>query len=253
MHGAGVKRLVAVTSSAMAPTPSRSAVSSSSRCCSRTSSTSSAGRSTTTCAGWRRLVAASDLIWTIVRPSGLVLGGRGVRLPRRARPRRPPLHDPHRSRRLPAARGGRGPPPTHRDRRGDAERPPVDAVIDLAGRDPQAVMTTPPATTTPSTTCGGPTADECCNWRCACCRTSATPKTSSRRRSPASPASTRRPSTIAEGWLVVVTGRLCLDRLRTRRRHPADPWPGSAEAPIRAATPAAPRPTRPTTWPSSTA
>ena len=26
-----------------------------------------------------------------------------------------------------------------------------------------------------------------------------------------------------EAWLVVVTGRLCLDRLRTRRRHPADP------------------------------
>src|SRR5947209_3389996 len=25
-----------------------------------------------------------------------------------------------------------------------------------------------------------------------------------------------------EGWLVVVTTRLCLDRLRTRRRHPAD-------------------------------
>lgn len=25
-----------------------------------------------------------------------------------------------------------------------------------------------------------------------------------------------------EGWLVVVTSRLCLDRLRTRRRHPAD-------------------------------
>jgi RNA polymerase sigma-70 factor (ECF subfamily) len=25
-----------------------------------------------------------------------------------------------------------------------------------------------------------------------------------------------------EGWLVVVTGRLCLDRLRTRRRHPTD-------------------------------
>ena len=34
----------------------------------------------------------------------------------------------------------------------------------------------------------------------------------------------------AEGWLVVVTGRLCLDRLRTRRRHPADPWPGPADA-----------------------
>jgi RNA polymerase sigma-70 factor (ECF subfamily) len=28
-----------------------------------------------------------------------------------------------------------------------------------------------------------------------------------------------------EGWLVVVTGRLGLDRLRSRRRHPADPWP----------------------------
>ena len=26
----------------------------------------------------------------------------------------------------------------------------------------------------------------------------------------------------AEGWLVVVTSRLCLDRLRTRRRHPID-------------------------------
>jgi RNA polymerase sigma-70 factor (ECF subfamily) len=26
-----------------------------------------------------------------------------------------------------------------------------------------------------------------------------------------------------EGWLVVVTSRLCLDRLRTRRRHPTDP------------------------------
>jgi RNA polymerase sigma-70 factor (ECF subfamily) len=25
-----------------------------------------------------------------------------------------------------------------------------------------------------------------------------------------------------QGWLVVVTGRLCLDRLRTRRRHPTD-------------------------------
>src|SRR5947207_10243094 len=25
-----------------------------------------------------------------------------------------------------------------------------------------------------------------------------------------------------EGWLVVVTTRLCLDRLRTRRRHPTD-------------------------------
>src|SRR5947209_18160252 len=25
-----------------------------------------------------------------------------------------------------------------------------------------------------------------------------------------------------EGWLVVVTSRLCLDRLRTRRRRPAD-------------------------------
>ena len=34
----------------------------------------------------------------------------------------------------------------------------------------------------------------------------------------------------AEGWLVVVTGRLCLDRLRTRRRHPADPWPGPDDA-----------------------
>jgi RNA polymerase sigma-70 factor (ECF subfamily) len=30
-----------------------------------------------------------------------------------------------------------------------------------------------------------------------------------------------------EGWLVVVTGRLCLDRLRSRRRHPSDPWPGT--------------------------
>ena len=26
-----------------------------------------------------------------------------------------------------------------------------------------------------------------------------------------------------EGWLVVVTSRLCLDKLRTRRRHPTDP------------------------------
>jgi RNA polymerase sigma-70 factor (ECF subfamily) len=29
-----------------------------------------------------------------------------------------------------------------------------------------------------------------------------------------------------EGWLVVVTSRLCLDRLRTRRRHPTDPLDG---------------------------
>lgn len=34
----------------------------------------------------------------------------------------------------------------------------------------------------------------------------------------------------AEGWLVVVTSRLCLDRLRTRRRHPTDPM-GSAAIP----------------------
>ena len=41
------------------------------------------------------------------------------------------------------------------------------------------------------------------------------------------------PTTIddPEGWLVVVTGRLCLDRLRTRRRHPADPWPEPAAGP----------------------
>src|SRR4051812_16161989 len=34
----------------------------------------------------------------------------------------------------------------------------------------------------------------------------------------------------AEGWLVVVPGRLCLARLRTRRRHPADPWPATEDA-----------------------
>ena len=54
----------------------------------------------------------------------------------------------------------------------------------------------------------------------------------------------------AEGWLVVVTGRLCLDRLRTRRRHPANPWPPPT------AVPGGPRrdlSTRPTARPSSTA
>jgi RNA polymerase sigma-70 factor (ECF subfamily) len=33
-----------------------------------------------------------------------------------------------------------------------------------------------------------------------------------------------------EGWLVVVTSRLCLDRLRSRQRHPADPLAPTAEA-----------------------
>jgi RNA polymerase sigma-70 factor, ECF subfamily len=32
-----------------------------------------------------------------------------------------------------------------------------------------------------------------------------------------------------EGWLVVVTGRLCLDRLRTRQRHPTDPLDAAIE------------------------
>lgn len=32
-----------------------------------------------------------------------------------------------------------------------------------------------------------------------------------------------------EGWLVVVTSRLCLDRLRIRRRRPADALEGAAE------------------------
>jgi len=31
------------------------------------------------------------------------------------------------------------------------------------------------------------------------------------------------------GWLVVVVGRLCLDRLRWRRRHPTEPDPNAAE------------------------
>jgi RNA polymerase sigma-70 factor, ECF subfamily len=34
-----------------------------------------------------------------------------------------------------------------------------------------------------------------------------------------------------EGWLVVVTGRLCLDRLRSRQRHPADPLDPVVEPP----------------------
>lgn len=34
-----------------------------------------------------------------------------------------------------------------------------------------------------------------------------------------------------EGWLVVVTSRLCLDRLRSRRRHPADPLGGADDPP----------------------
>jgi RNA polymerase sigma-70 factor (ECF subfamily) len=38
-----------------------------------------------------------------------------------------------------------------------------------------------------------------------------------------------------EGWLVVVTGRLCLDRLRTRRRHPTDTLEGTDEPPDRRA------------------
>jgi RNA polymerase sigma-70 factor (ECF subfamily) len=33
-----------------------------------------------------------------------------------------------------------------------------------------------------------------------------------------------------EGWLVVVTSRLCLDRLRSRRRHPTDPVEAVGEA-----------------------
>jgi RNA polymerase sigma-70 factor (ECF subfamily) len=32
-----------------------------------------------------------------------------------------------------------------------------------------------------------------------------------------------------EGWLVVVVGRLCLDRLRSRQRHPTDPLEGELE------------------------
>jgi RNA polymerase sigma-70 factor (ECF subfamily) len=32
-----------------------------------------------------------------------------------------------------------------------------------------------------------------------------------------------------EGWLVVVTGRLCLDRLRSRQRHPTDPLDAEPE------------------------
>jgi RNA polymerase sigma-70 factor, ECF subfamily len=37
-----------------------------------------------------------------------------------------------------------------------------------------------------------------------------------------------------EAWLVVVTGRLCLDRLRTRRRHPAVPLPDPSSPSSRA-------------------
>ena len=183
------------------------------------------------------IVTASDLVWTIARPSGLCTATDVSDYLVAAD------HVGHRfTTRIDLAdcllpRSRRGPPPVQRDRRRDAERPPIDAVADLAGRDPQAVMTQPPPVDS--------AIDDL--WRAHHARML---QLTLRMLSDLGDAEdvvqeafarlTRvDPTTLddPEGWLVVVTGRLCLDRLRTRRRHPAEPLPGSSWPPGRAELP----------------
>ena len=71
MHGAGVKRLVAVTSSALAPHPEPLGGFFFERVLQPYVVNKLGRTSTTTCAGWSGSSPSSDLIWTILRPSGL--------------------------------------------------------------------------------------------------------------------------------------------------------------------------------------
>ena len=230
----GVKRLVAVTSSAMAPHPEPLGGIVFSKVLQPyvvNKLGPNAVRRHAPDGGARRRRANS--MWTIVRPSGLCTAATVSRVPRRPRPRRPPLHDAHRPRRLPAARSGRRPPPGCGDRRRDTERQPVDAVIDLARGDPQAVMTHHRDRSRRR-----PAFDAL--WRAHRRRmlqlalrmladlgdAEDVVQEAFARLARTDLASLDDP----EGWLVVVTSRLCLDRLRTRRRHPTDPWPGRRAA-----------------------
>ena len=225
-----------------ARTPSRSAASSSRRSCSPTSSTSSARPCTTTCGGWRRWCPTAISAWTIVRPSGLFEAPAvsGVR-------RRDRLTSAYRfTARIDLAdcllRQALDDTYVRADDRGgDAERQAVDAEADLAGRHPQeGVSRHVPASRTdtmgtamdrPDHTAGrrrpgvhralGRRTDAGCSISpSACCSTCGDAE------DVVQEAFTRLARTdIAdiddpEGWLVVVTSRLCLDRLRTPAAPP---------------------------------
>ena len=226
MHAAGVKRLVAVTSSVMAPHPEPLGGVLFEKVL-QPYVVNKLGR--TVYDDMRRMesiVTASDLVWTIVRPSGLCTATDvsdylvapdhvGHRFTTRIDLADCLLHEAVEDRH-----------PCTRDRRRDAERPPIDAVVDLAGRDPQAVMTQPPPIDTAIETCGGPTTQRMLQLALRMLSdlgdAEDVVQEAFARLARIDPATLDDP----EGWLVVVTGRLCLDRLRTRRRHPAEPLPG---------------------------
>ena len=168
------------------------------------------------------IVSASDLAWTIVRPSGLfeaadvseysiAIDHIGYRFTARI-----DLADC--LLRQAVGRHVR----TLDDRGRDAERQAVDAETDLAGRDPQAVMTSyrdDPAFTAVWDAHHRRMLDLAFRMlfdlRDAGGRGAGGVH-------PPGPHRTSSDIDDPEGWLVVVTSRLCLDRLRARRRRPTD-------------------------------
>src|SRR5204863_314387 len=165
------------------------------------------------------------------RPAfGVVRSGDRFGLRRGSRLHRVPVHRPDRPRRLPAAPSQRRHVRARDDRGGNAERQAVDAEVDLAGRHSQEVASMmerraliPPRADDPAFRA---------LWD------------AHRRRmldlafrilldfGDAEDAVQEAFTRLAridisgiddpEGWLVVVTTRLCLDKLRTRRRRPTD-------------------------------
>src|SRR5882757_10059044 len=134
---------------------------------------------------------------------------------------RPPIHRPDRPCRLPVAPGTRRHLRPLDHRRGDDECPSVDPEVDLAGRDPQEAVSSRPDDPVFTALWEAhrrrmldlafrmllhvPDAEDVVQEAFA-------------RLARSDIAGLDDP----EGWLVVVTSRLCLDKLRSRGRRPTD-------------------------------
>src|SRR4030081_309097 len=152
---------------------------------------------------------------------------RGVRRARRfglrccSRLYRSSVHRPDRLGRLPVAPSARGHVRPFDDRRGDDERQPFDTEVDLAGRHPQEVMSArsdDPVFTALWEAHRRRMLDLAFRMLLHFPDAEDVVQEAFARLARTDIAGLDDP----EGWLVVVTSRLCLDKLRSRRRRPTD-------------------------------